>query len=328
MKKVNMKLIKKYCLALAMLYTTIAFAQSNFANQYKFEQTYLQITANAGKQSDKTPYGVLKIADKYKLIFWYAVKDGQLSIFSNDKSQLKRIKTYNFTIGKWGYNKLREGDNRTPLGIYFYQKFIPDSELNDFYGLGAYPIDYPNPFDRFRKRSGYGIWLHGYPKDVDFRPLRDSRGCMVVTNAYFAELQSLIDNNESIVILQEDFMLGNSKKTAKLKKQVTKKLTKWNRSWNARKKTAFFKFYSDQFKRTEDDNRDYLQNLSDAMVNQHTKFKISEVTALLYPTTDDVIFVEFTKTQNKKSEVIQQYWHFLPKQNQWQIFYEGVKKVS
>ena len=37
-------------------------------------------------------------------------------------------------------------------------------ELTDFYGTGAYPISYPNEWDKRQGRNGHGIWLHGTPE--------------------------------------------------------------------------------------------------------------------------------------------------------------------
>jgi len=38
------------------------------------------------------------------------------------------------------------------------------------YGDGAFPLNYPNDWDRRLRRNGHGIWLHGVP----FRHLQPS----------------------------------------------------------------------------------------------------------------------------------------------------------
>jgi murein L,D-transpeptidase YafK len=59
---------------------------------------------------------------------------------------------------------------------------MPQDKLTDFYGSGAFPINYPNEWDRIRGRNGYGIWLHGTPRDTYSRPPRASDGCIVLSN--------------------------------------------------------------------------------------------------------------------------------------------------
>ena len=57
-----------------------------------------------------------------------------------------------------------EGDKKTPIGIYKVINRISSSKLPDFYGTGALPINYPNNFDKFSKRTGSGIWFLWCPK--------------------------------------------------------------------------------------------------------------------------------------------------------------------
>ena len=59
---------------------------------------------------------------------------------------------------------------------------MPREKLTDFYGRGAFPINYPNEWDKRNGRSGFGIWLHGTPSDTYSRPPRASDGCVVLAN--------------------------------------------------------------------------------------------------------------------------------------------------
>ena len=86
------------------------------------------------------------------------------------------------SIGQAGAGKQKAWDRKTPLGVYFITESLDTSKLHDKYGVAAFPLDYPNAWDRFNKRTGYGIWLHGVdhnnperpPLDTDWR--RRSRG--------------------------------------------------------------------------------------------------------------------------------------------------------
>lgn len=68
---------------------------------------------------------------------------------------------YYISVGKGGGDKRREGDEKTPIVVYRVSSYLPGSSLPDMYGPGAFPIDYPNPWDRKLGRTGSGIWLHG-----------------------------------------------------------------------------------------------------------------------------------------------------------------------
>ena len=70
----------------------------------------------------------------------------------------------------------------TPVGVYHVTANLPRKKLTDFYGSGAFPINYPNEWDRRQGRNGSGIWLHGVPSAVYARPPRASDGCIVLSN--------------------------------------------------------------------------------------------------------------------------------------------------
>ena len=63
-----------------------------------------------------------------------------LYLFQNLNGEPRYITDYYISSGKNGAEKLKEGDRRTPLGVYFVTADLPKSQLSDFYGVGAYPI--------------------------------------------------------------------------------------------------------------------------------------------------------------------------------------------
>ena len=83
------------------------------------------------------------------------------------------------STGKRPGRKQREGDYKTPEGIYFVTRMVPARFLEDTYGSCALPLDYPNPADLRARRSGSAIWIHGTNKTL---LERDSNGCVVLDN--------------------------------------------------------------------------------------------------------------------------------------------------
>lgn len=96
--------------------------------------------------------------------------------------QLSVIFDAYISIGNKGIGKWREGDAKTPTGVYFVQKHMTDPMLPDLYGSGALTLDYPNLLDTQQQRTGSGIWLHGSPSQQYARPPTATDGCVVLAN--------------------------------------------------------------------------------------------------------------------------------------------------
>lgn len=77
--------------------------------------------------------------------------------------------------------KLREGDKQVPEGFYLVtpEAMNPDSRFHLSFNIG-----YPNPFDRFHKRTGSLIMIHGG---------RASTGCLAMTDPAIEEIYTLCD---------------------------------------------------------------------------------------------------------------------------------------
>src|SRR5258708_25685727 len=91
---------------------------------------------------------------------------------------------YYVSSGKNGGLKVREGDEKTPIGVYHVTESLPRQKLSDFYGSGAFPINYPNEWDRIQGRNGHGIWLHRTPPVTYSRPPRPINGCAVLATSH------------------------------------------------------------------------------------------------------------------------------------------------
>jgi L,D-peptidoglycan transpeptidase YkuD (ErfK/YbiS/YcfS/YnhG family) len=107
------------------------------------------------------------------------------------------------SIGSQGMGKWREGDAKTPMGVYFIQKHLTDPMLPDLYGSGALTLDYPNPVDKQLKRTGSGIWLHGSPSQQYARPPTATDGCVVLANDDMTRLIRLGVQMDTPVIIAE-----------------------------------------------------------------------------------------------------------------------------
>src|SRR5665811_194537 len=71
-----------------------------------------------------------------------------LFVYENVNGEPRYVTDFYITIGKLGTDKLSAGDQRTPIGVYFIKTELPKNKLADMYGSAAYPLSYPNEWDR------------------------------------------------------------------------------------------------------------------------------------------------------------------------------------
>jgi len=141
------------------------------------------------------------LADKYHRIL-YLLKQGQ--------KKWGVIKTYPIAVGENEGKKQREGDKKTPEGLYFMVDKKTKSELVSTYGAEvaanygphAYVLNYPNRHDLREKRGGSGIWVHGTFENTV--PII-SRGCISMHNAYINDINEIIEDGllTPVVIIEE-----------------------------------------------------------------------------------------------------------------------------
>jgi hypothetical protein len=110
------------------------------------------------------------------------------------------IDTWPCSTGKIAGRKQREGDAKTPEGIYYAVRHVPDRYLSDIYGAYALPLNYPNWLDRKADRSGSAIWLHGTDKPLRER---DSNGCVVLENKHITALAGMVRLRQTPIIIVE-----------------------------------------------------------------------------------------------------------------------------
>jgi murein L,D-transpeptidase YafK len=114
------------------------------------------------------------------------------------------LKEYKVNLGRSPVgHKTRQGDNKTPEGLYVIDGRKPDCG----YYLGLH-ISYPDPVDVENARMagvspGGSIYIHGLPNGVrnKYRMLPDwTRGCIAVSNEEIEEIWELVPDGTLIEI--------------------------------------------------------------------------------------------------------------------------------
>src|SRR5262245_8851063 len=81
---------------------------------------------------DRLPRYVLQLHSEQKHVFVVDSKRSRLYVFSNDQGTPRLSADYYVTLGKNGVEKTREGDQKTPIGVYHVTANLPRKKLTDF----------------------------------------------------------------------------------------------------------------------------------------------------------------------------------------------------
>jgi hypothetical protein len=138
------------------------------------------------------------------VVLYVDLPAARLHVFRQMHGELQPLADFYVTVGRQGYGKEREGDLKTPVGVYRINGYIPGSQLDPRYGLGALTTNYPNPLDQQLRRTGYGIWLHGTEPGWINRAPRASEGCITLSNADFGKLYRVLGTTDELPIIIDD----------------------------------------------------------------------------------------------------------------------------
>ncbi|MCX7627362.1 MAG: L,D-transpeptidase family protein [Methylophilaceae bacterium] len=251
----------------------------------------------------------------------------RLYLYRNDQGKPRYVADYYVTVGKNGTVKQIEGDKKTPLGVYFAGRQLAKKKLPDFYGSAAYPLNYPNEWDRRLGKNGHGIWLHGTPSDTYSRPPRASDGCLVLTNPDITALAPVLqEGNTPIVIV--DRVTPPSPELHTQRANLVRALEAWRMHWERQDTDRYLASYSRDF--LSGDGKDFTQWAEEKRriqkIKVHSKITLSNVSIFRYPDAQRLMAV-VSFDQDFKSDRLnnrmrkRQYW--VLEDGHWKILYEG-----
>jgi murein L,D-transpeptidase YafK len=125
----------------------------------------------------------------------------RLYLFENRPQGLQLVEDFYVSVGRQGVDKLAEGDQKTPLGVYFITDHLAPRLLQRRFGAGALPLNYPNAYDKLKGRTGSGILLHGVPVTTYSRPPLDSDGCVAMANEDLQRLAARLPQRDTPVVI-------------------------------------------------------------------------------------------------------------------------------
>ena len=275
---------------------------------------------------DRLPRYLLKMAPQQQHAIVVDTSRSSLYVFENRHGVPHYVADYYVTIGKNGIDKVREGDKKTPLGVYNVTGSLPVAKVGDFYGSGAFPISYPNEWDRREGRNGHGIWLHGTPSDTYSRPPRASDGCVVLTNEDLDALARRLQLGVTPVIISGGVDWVAESDLSKVRSSLEDAVEAWRRDWESRDTERYLRHYAQGFS-TGTANLAAWSEQKRAVNAGKTwvQVRLGEVGMFLYPGKEPLAVVTFL--QDYKSSNLgnvmrkRQYW--IRDGDAWKIAYEG-----
>jgi murein L,D-transpeptidase YafK len=253
-------------------------------------------------------------------------KHSRLYVFANTDGRPRLVADYYVTLGKNGVEKTREGDQKTPIGVYHVTANLPRQKLTDFYGAGAFPINYPNEWDRSKGRNGHGIWLHGTPSAVYSRPPRASDGCIVLANPDLLSLGAYLQVGLTPVIIADEVEWSDAAAVEAERSSLAAAFEQWRADWESRDTERYLAHYSARFSATGQDLAAWAEHKRS--VNSGKKWvsvRLSRVSMFRYPREGDFVVVNFDQDYRSSnlSNVMHKRQYWIKEAGRWKILHEG-----
>lgn len=253
-------------------------------------------------------------------------KKSRLYLYQNDNGRPRFVADYYITHGKLGAEKMREGDKKTPVGVYHVTSSLETKRLGDFYGSGAFPINYPNEWDKRLGRKGHGIWLHGTPSDTFSRPPKASDGCVVLANTDLDALAKNLQVGLTPVIISNSIEWLSLDDWQAERNALNKKINEWRTDWESRDATRLLRHYSEKFQSNGQTLEQFSQQKRQVNASKEwIKVTLSNQSVFRDPGKDEVVVVTFDQSYRSNNLDNQmrkrQYW--VKEDGTWKIIYEG-----
>ena len=250
----------------------------------------------------------------------------RLYLYQNDNGRPRFVADYYVSHGKLGSDKRSEGDKKTPTGVYHVTDSLPAKKLGDLYGTGAFPINYPNEWDRRQGRKGHGIWLHGTPSDTFSRPPKASDGCVVLSNTDLDALSKNLQIGLTPVIISNSVEWLSFDDWQSERSALNKKIEEWRADWESRDVERYLKLYSPKFQSKEANFEQFASQKRKVNAGKSwVKVKLSNLSMFRNPGAEELVVTTFEQdyqSNNLNNQMKKrQYW--IREDGQWKIVYEG-----
>jgi len=276
--------------------------------------------------ADYVPRYLLQMHPEQKHAVVVDTQKSRLYLYQNDNGTPRFIADYYISQGKLGAEKSREGDKKTPIGVYHVTSSLPRQKLTDFYGSGAFPINYPNDWDKRQGRNGHGIWLHGTPSDTFSRPPKASDGCVVLANQDLDTLSKSLQIGLTPVIISNSIEWLSLDDWQSERSSLLKNVEEWRQDWESRDIDSYAKHYSHKFNADGQGYRDWVEHKRKVNAGKSwIKVSTGNISMFRNPGKEEYVVVTFVqdyRSSNLSGQMKKrQYW--IKEGGRWKIVFEG-----
>jgi murein L,D-transpeptidase YafK len=276
--------------------------------------------------TDYVPRYLIQMQPNQKYAIVVDTQKSRLYLYRNDHGTPRFVADYYVSQGKLGANKTREGDQKTPIGIYHVTAHLPANKLSAFYGIGAFPISYPNEWDRRMGRNGHGIWLHGTPPNTFSRPPKASEGCVVLANEDLHALAGDLQVGLTPVIISNSIEWLSLDDWQAERKALLNMLDEWRRDWESLDIDRYASHYSRKFESDHLGYKGWIDHKR-AVNAGKTWIKVStdNISMFRNPGHEDYVVTTFEQhyQSNNLSDVMTKELYWIKEDGRWKIIHEG-----
>ena len=269
---------------------------------------------------DYLPSSLLQLAPDQEHVLVVDTSRSRLFVYANDLGRPRYVTDFYISLGKNGIDKQREGDQKTPIGVYTV--LAPKEKLPDFYGPLAFPLSYPNEWDRIHGRNGHGIWIHGTPPETYSRPPWATDGCVVLTNEDLARVMKYVDVSRTPVVIGQVDWLDPGRWEAD-REGFINAFKRWKSDWESMDTGRYLANYSSDFRGLEAWK---ARKKRVASGKSWIKVGVTDLSVFAYPGTANLMMVTFeqdyrSNNMSKRTHK-QQFWS--REAGRWRIVHEAV----
>ncbi len=249
----------------------------------------------------------------------------RLYLFENTAAGLKLIADYYISVGKAGISKATEGDQRTPLGVYFISSNLDPKSLKDFYGSGALPLNYPNVLDAKRGNTGSGIWLHGTPPKQFARAPQATDGCVVLANPDLERIIRTVEVRSTPVVIAQQLQWISTQAAKLDSRPFEEVLLAWRNAKTSGNLQQTLAYYTPDFNANGKTLEQWTPRLKAEMAQiVGRSVQLKDLSLLRWNDSAETMVVTFGEVADgtRSGWTKRQYW--IRQDKQWKIFFEGV----
>jgi len=275
---------------------------------------------------DQVPRYLMQLRADQRYAIVVDNKRSRLYLYQNEKGRPRFVADYYISTGKRGGEKTREGDEKTPVGVYHVTASLPRNKLSDFYGSGAFPISYPNEWDKRHGRNGHGIWLHGTPSDTYSRAPRASNGCVVLANADLDALSNKLQIGLTPVIISEQIEWLSLDDWNTERNALNTEIERWRGDWEGLDTERYLTHYSNKFSTGRENISAWVKHKRQVNSGKTwIKLKLSNFSVFRNPGKEELVVVTFDQDyrSNNLSNTMKKRQYWTKEGGKWRIIYEG-----